>query len=145
MVLRGTSPFPFQDGFGYEIGGPGTYRVLFNLHMTKEFLLGIIQSFYKRVKTWQYHGFQYFFFALKYAGFLALNPRNISFHAPVSMSRKFFRTQAALQGWSTKGSGSLEYCIISIPGNQKCLLLYLMKEGKTFDLEFQANLAIFVF
>lgn len=37
------------------------------------------------------------------------------------------------------------YCIISIPGNQNCLLLCLMKGGKTFDLEFQANLAIFVF
>lgn len=85
------------------------------------------------------------FFALKYASFLAQNPKEYCFHTRVSISRKFFRAHAAVQGRSTKGSGSLEYCIISIPGNQKCLLLCLMKGGKTFDLEFQANLAIFVF
>ena len=37
---------------------------------------------------------------------------------------------------------SRRYCVISITGNQKCLLLYLMKGQKTLDLEFQANFAI---
>lgn len=37
------------------------------------------------------------------------------------------------------------YWIISITGNQKCLLLCLTKGGKTLRLEFQASFAIYVF
>lgn len=40
---------------------------------------------------------------------------------------------------------SRHYCVISTTDNHKCLLLCLMKGGKTLDLEFQANFAIFVF
>lgn len=40
---------------------------------------------------------------------------------------------------------SRRYCVISVTSNQKCLLLCLMKGGKTLDLEFQASFAIFVF
>lgn len=40
---------------------------------------------------------------------------------------------------------SIHYYVISIIGNQKCLLLCFVKEGKAVGLECQANFAIFVF
>lgn len=40
---------------------------------------------------------------------------------------------------------SRHYYVISTTDNHKCLLLCLMNGGKTLDLEFQANFAIFVF
>lgn len=64
------------------------------------------------------------------------------FHALCWVPRAFFMAQAVSARLSTKGS---YYCIISITDNHKCLLLCLMKGGKTPDLEFQANFAIFVF
>lgn len=38
---------------------------------------------------------------------------------------------------------SRKHCTISVTGNQKRLLPSLMEEGKTLDLEFQANFAVF--
>lgn len=73
--------------------------------------------------------------------FLHKTPGNIVF---MHQSQPQERSSEHSARPSTKGSASLEYCIISIPGNQKCLLLCLIKGGKTFDLECQANLAIFL-